>query len=551
MTYQVFARKYRPQSFDTVIGQEGIVKTLQNAITLGRIHHAYLFCGARGVGKTSLARIYAKSLNCVNGPTATPCQTCASCIDITQGNSMDVLEIDGASNTGVDDVRELREQAKYLPNLGKYRIYIIDEVHMLSKGAFNALLKILEEPPAHVIFVFATTEPHKIPITILSRCQRFDCKRLSLESLMGHLKTILAEEKVNMPDDAVALVAAAGDGSVRDSLSLMDQVVSFCGNDITLEQVRDILGLTDRSLVMGALKAIVKADVNEVLAHSKDVYEKGADLKIFAEELLQLIHNLLLLCEGADQAVTISPSEKDTLKELGTTTDAAYCLMLFQILSRDIDLMTYASFPKLVLETSFLKMIRAREYLSIPQIMETLANPGAPSIAQAKPAASPNIVKTLPQAAAKPVEAAPVKVEAPKITLPAPSTNQGYMEFITRVSQTLPQIAGLIDHARPLTFSKEKILLGFDKNDILQRDMVQERIEKLKKVAEGFFGTVVPIELQLVGAEAALPSSANETRTRDEQARLDVITKRAMAHPGIQKAQELLGAKVAQVKELK
>lgn len=551
MTYQVFARKYRPQSFGEVIGQEGIVKTLQNAIALDRIHHAYLFCGARGVGKTSLARIYAKSLNCAEGPTGTPCQKCASCLDITSGNSMDVLEIDGASNTGVDDVRELREQAKYLPSQGKYRIYIIDEVHMLSKGAFNALLKILEEPPAHVIFVFATTEPHKIPITILSRCQRFDCKRLPLESLSRHLKNVLASENVTMPDDAVSLVANAGDGSVRDSLSLMDQVVSFCGNAVTLEQVRDILGLTDKNLVIGALKAVLKADVNEVLERSREIYEKGADLKIFAEEMLQTVHRLLLIAEGAVNAVDASPSEKEELAQLAHDVDASYCLAIFQILSRDIGEMGHSSFPRLVLETSFLKMIRAREYLSIPQILESLSSGQVPQSTK-PPAANPPSFKAVPAAA--PIYATPVsQTQAVPPPQPASTGNATYMDFIARISATVPQLMGLIDHARPLTFSRERIVLGFEKSDVLQKDMLHDRLDKLSKVAVDFFGAPVKIELQTIEAsgEAPLPASANETRTSADKERMDEITRRTLAHPGVQKAKELLGAKISEIKEIK
>lgn len=226
MSYLVLARKWRPQTFGDLIGQEHVCRTLQNAIESGRVAHAFLFTGARGVGKTSAARILAKALQCEKGPAAEPCNACPACLEITAGNSVDVFEIDGASNTGVEDIRELRENVKYLPSRCRFKIFIIDEVHMLSTSAFNALLKTLEEPPSHVKFIFATTEPHKVPITILSRCQRFDFKRIPLPKIVDRLRTIVAEEKVAVSEASLTAVARKGDGSMRDSLSTLDQVLA-------------------------------------------------------------------------------------------------------------------------------------------------------------------------------------------------------------------------------------------------------------------------------------------------------------------------------------
>src|SRR3989338_6752580 len=264
MTYQVLARKYRPQTFSEVIGQEHITSTLQNSLTSKRIHHAYLFTGARGIGKTTVARLLAKALNCEVSSAIEPCNQCRSCQDITSGSSLDVQEIDGASNTGVDDVREIRDRVQYLPSSGKYKIYIIDEVHMLSTNAFNALLKTLEEPPAHVVFVFATTEVHKIPQTILSRCQRFDFRRIALKQIADHLNKICGEENYTADAAALWLIARQGDGSMRDSLSLLDHVISFTNGKLTEAEVSQVLGLTERSLVYEIFQNILNRNPIEM-----------------------------------------------------------------------------------------------------------------------------------------------------------------------------------------------------------------------------------------------------------------------------------------------
>ena len=393
MTYQVFARKYRPQSFDDVLGQEASVKTLKNAIAQGRLHQAYLFCGARGVGKTSLARIFAKSLNCERGSTPTPCQVCPACLGITQANSLDVLEIDGASNTGVDDVRELREQVKYLPTAGKYKIYIIDEVHMLSTSAFNDLLKTLEETPAHVIFIFATTEPHKIPVTILSRCQRFDFKRLSIPQLVSHLKNILARENIKVDEEGLLLIASCSEGSVRDGLSLLDQVISFCGAGANADQVREILGLANRALLFSMMEALLKEDVHRVLGQAKSVYDQGIDLKIFSEGLLEIIRHCLVISEGGDEFVDLAPGEKEQIKKMVPLATAPKYLMLFQILARGVEELARSDFPKMVFETTLLKMLRAKELMSIPEILERLE--GGSGLIKASPLSSHQVFSHL------------------------------------------------------------------------------------------------------------------------------------------------------------
>src|SRR6188472_3228402 len=250
VSYQVFARKYRPQTFDDLVGQGHVTRTLQNAVEQNRLAHAYLFVGPRGIGKTSTARILAKALNCVNGPTVTPCGVCDSCKEITGGNSLDVLEIDGASNNGVEQVRELRDNVRYAPSKGKFKIYIIDEVHMLSSAAFNALLKTLEEPPPHVKFIFATTEPQKVLPTILSRCQRFDLHRIPAKLIAQHLQLIAQKEKVKLQPAAAHAIARGAEGGLRDAESMLDQLVAFCGEKISENDVLDVFGFTSEQTVV-------------------------------------------------------------------------------------------------------------------------------------------------------------------------------------------------------------------------------------------------------------------------------------------------------------
>jgi DNA polymerase-3 subunit gamma/tau len=271
MSYLVLARKYRPQSFEQVVAQAHITLTLSNAISADRVAHAILFSGPRGTGKTTVARILAKAMNCKNGPTPSPCNECSSCKEITDGHAVDVYEIDGASNNSVDQVRELRENLKYMPAGSLYKIYIIDEVHMLSTPAFNALLKTLEEPPAHVMFIFATTEPQKIPITILSRCQRHDFKRINLESISSHLAFICSREDFDINDDSLEIIAREAGGSMRDAISLLDQVMSCSQESITHEQLLDILGVIDRKFLFGLSDAILRGELTTALDVLDDI----------------------------------------------------------------------------------------------------------------------------------------------------------------------------------------------------------------------------------------------------------------------------------------
>jgi DNA polymerase-3 subunit gamma/tau len=374
MSYQVIARRCRPENFEQVIGQPHATRTLQNAIRLGRIAHAYLFSGARGVGKTSVARILAKALNCETGPTPSPCNQCSNCREISHTNSVDVLEIDGASNRGIDSIRELRETARYRPAKGRYKVYIIDEVHQLSTDAFNALLKILEEPPAHVIFIFATTEPHKIPATVLSRCQRFEFRRLSLQMIVEHLKKIVTQEGANFSDSILYAIGREADGSMRDAQSLLEQLLAFSGDDLPESEILDILGVIDRQSVMRTAEAILSGDAQTCLDLAADVYRRGLDSRRFCQHLCDHFRNLLFATVSGGEAQGDVPSEEsELLRQLAAKTTLESLHVYFQMLLRGEEDIRRSSMPKIVLEMLLLRMARLPKLESIDVLLDRLS----------------------------------------------------------------------------------------------------------------------------------------------------------------------------------
>ncbi|MBU6376203.1 MAG: DNA polymerase III subunit gamma/tau, partial [Bdellovibrionales bacterium] len=355
-SYVVLARKWRPAQFADIVGQTPVVRTLMNAIHSNRIHQAYLFTGSRGIGKTSIARIIAKAVRCPNtnwdGTWLTCCDRCSSCSEVAQGNSVDVIEIDGASNNGVDHVREIREGAKFLPSAGNKKVYIIDEVHMLSTAAFNALLKTLEEPPPHVLFIMATTEPHKIPATILSRCQRFDLRRVSQSQIQDRLAEVLKSEGFEAETGALALIARAAEGGLRDALSLLDQVIAFSGAKITLQSVRDSIGLIESQLVMSILKQVLSRDPIRALEGVQSAYQQGHDLKLLTRHLIEFLHGTILTKVGAPIQTSgeFSENEWKELKSLSELRELEELELIFQALHHGTEWIARSPQPKLVLD---------------------------------------------------------------------------------------------------------------------------------------------------------------------------------------------------------
>ena len=374
MSYLVYARKFRPQTFEDVVAQEHVTKTLQNSIKNDRVGSAYLFCGPRGTGKTTTARILAKCLNCIDGPTPEPCGECPACIEIAAGSSLDVLEIDAASNTGVDDIRQLRENVRYMPTSGNKRIYIIDEVHRLSGAAFDALLKTLEEPPPHVIFIFATTEPTKVPETILSRTQRFNFKRVSADDLANHLKNIAKKDNVELSDNAANLLGRKADGSVRDSLSLLDQITAYAGKKITEQDVIDGLGLVDRQFLFDFTTAVASKNNVEILKHTNKIFSSGVDVTDFVNELLEHFRILLILSTDKSTADQLNLTEQELKQYLDqadffSTGDILRLMKTMADLNRDLK---SGLNERLLIEMTGVKMAQMESTVLLKDIISKL-----------------------------------------------------------------------------------------------------------------------------------------------------------------------------------
>lgn len=370
MSYLVLARKYRPQTFAQVVGQLPVVKTLQNSLLRNRVAHAILFSGVRGVGKTTLARIMAKAINCEGNTDTPPCNTCKSCTEITGGQSLDLHEIDGASNRGIQEIRELKEKIRFMPTSSQYKIIIIDEVHMLTTEAFNALLKTLEEPPDHVYFMFATTEIHKIPITILSRCQRYELKRISAAELQAHFQKIADEEQVTIEQTALNMIVREAEGSVRDGLSLLDQMFAYADSSISIADVIQVLGLTDRSILLSISHSLLKGDRVSALKTLESTFEYGIDLKRFTSDLLQCFRTLLLVKIGSCEELIELPEEEIIhLETIAREYSFETIHLKLELLLRAVEEMRYTSQPRLALETAFLKIIESANVISIDTLL--------------------------------------------------------------------------------------------------------------------------------------------------------------------------------------
>ena len=420
MSYQALYRKWRPGVFEDVRGQEHIVKTLKNQIKLGRVGHAYLFCGTRGTGKTSVAKIFAKAVNCLDPKDGSPCGECAMCRSIQNQTSMNVIEIDAASNNGVDNIREIREEVEYSPTEGRYKVYIIDEVHMLSIGAFNALLKTLEEPPEYVIFILATTEAHKIPITILSRCQRYDFRRITVDTIADRLQELVDKEGMDVEEKAVRYIARAADGSMRDALSLLDQCVAFYLNErLTYDHVLDILGAVDTSVFSRLLRSIMAQDVTGALGLIQEVVIQGRELSQFVADFTWYLRNLMLV-QSSDQLEDIldmSTENLQALKEEAKEIKQAVLMRYIRIFSELTGQLRYSTQKRVLIELAVVKLCKPQmennyeAILNRLAILEDMMERGVPAAPAAAVYAQPEechieeTVEALPPALAEDVEA--------------------------------------------------------------------------------------------------------------------------------------------------
>lgn len=555
MSYEVLARKYRPQTFSGLTGQEHVSRTLQNAIDSGRVAHAFLFTGARGVGKTSTARILAKALNCEQGVSLEPCNVCPHCTEITSGSSTDVFEIDGASNTGVDDVRELRDNSRYLPSHSRYKIYIIDEVHMLSTNAFNALLKTLEEPPDHVKFIFATTEPHKLPITILSRCQRFDFKRVPLIKIVGRLREIADQEGIVISDAALSLVARKGDGSMRDSITCFDQVLAFCGNTVADEDVATLVGVVDRRLLADISAAVFRADSQGALEGVKRVDAFGYNIRQFTQELVAHFRNLLIIrsVPKPQEILDLAEAELEELKQQAAEQQASDIQRRLALLVKVEGEMAHATFPRLLLEMALLKMAALQPVLPITQLLdrikhlETGVAHTTPDLWAKQQAAAANSAPQRQPAVVKPVEP-PVQ----KPSVPA-GVGQSWDHFVSFCQEQKPPLAAILEHGSPLVCEPGKIEIGFPADSYFLTCMQDADNKRAVEVlAERFMhkATSVKVSVLTKGAAQETPRSLAEKKTEDEQQRREAIRREVTEHPVVQEALRLLEGEIVEIKEL-
>jgi len=514
MSYLVLARKWRPRGFEDLVGQEAVAKILKNSIAQGRTAHAYIFSGPRGVGKTTTARILAKALNCKEGPTPEPCGKCDSCLAISKGSSMDVMEIDGASNNSVDNIRELRENVKYAPSGGKYKVYIIDEAHMLSASAFNALLKTLEEPPSHVIFVLATTDPKKILLTVFSRCQHLPFRRISAALIKGRLKTIVAEEGINISEEALDLIARAADGSMRDGLTILDQVASV-SREVDEALLKELLGLTDFNALSALAESVLSGDRTGVLKNLYELFiEKGSDLRQVLKDLIKLVRDLLVFrfSKNAGQMLDLSEAELARLRSLSEIAGEEQLLVLLNELMKAEPEMKMASNPRVALEMALLKV----SYLSMFEPVK-------------------NALKRLESLPAE----GPAQVDAPKAPPPPPEPASGaddIRDLLEAVSKKLdvPEVSSGLRLGEPelrdgIVYLKLNGGLGG-----LYKEPIELHKKNIEEAASAIYGT--PLKLKIVLKDGKKIPSRKE------------LLERAEKDPFIKEALRLFDGRIVDVK---
>lgn len=529
MDYEVLARKWRPQGFDEVVGQDHVTGTLKNALRSGRVAHAYLFVGSRGIGKTSVARIFAKALNCAEGPTEKPCGKCASCKEITAGSNLDVVEIDGASNRGIDEIRELRESVKYMPS-GRYKIYIIDEVHMLTTEAFNALLKTLEEPPAHVKFFFATTEPQKVPATILSRCQRFDFRRIPVKLIVDRLSEIAAAEGSEVDEKALLAVARAAEGGLRDAESALDQLISFCGASISESDVLSIFGLVSADILGELATAVIKGDVAGVIEIVEGFDKNGKDMQRIVLELLEHFRNLLIFMHIGSQT---TPSEFDVpetqvglLEEQAKLADPDRIMKITDILVETNDRLRYALSAKTLFETALIRCARAARIVSLDEIMAQLKALAGTTTSGVQPVAHD---ADSPDKTQQGLFAVPEKKTVDKektVKKPVDTSDEldklenKWLDVLEKAASFAVLAKSVFMDSRPVAVFENRVVVGFDPEfaDKIEQAEITRNFEALKKAIKPVLGRPVDVEFKLLDENAVSPLPADNVVAENVEA---------------------------------
>jgi DNA polymerase-3 subunit gamma/tau len=502
MSYQALARKYRPQRFSDIIGQETTVRTLQNAIESQRIHHAYLFAGVRGIGKTTAARILAKAINCLKGPAGEPCNECVVCREITEGIDLDVREIDAATYTGVDNVRELRDVTQFQPARDRYRIFIIDEAHMLSMASWSALLKLIEEPPPHVIFMFATTELNKVPQTILSRVQKLQLRKITLDELIERLGEIAKAENITADHGALDIIARRGEGSVRDSLSLLDQVIAFSGRTVTPADVATVLGLSDTTFFARIVTLIAEGDHAGILETLQEAADNGRDFKMIYRDLLNFIRNLLLVAGGANEAMlSATPEDLATIREVAQRFSYSELLRIANLLIRDDDTINKAEHQRLAVEITLLK---AATFPRLRAVEEAL-NGGT---ASAGPGPAPKRASA----------STPAKAGAPSLDA-----------LNDRIKKSKPLIASYLAEAKSATKNANRVTWTFA--DPAYVDYVNDARPTIEQIAAEVFGEPTTIEAIAEAPQTGRRAEDNQQSTLRDDPVMRAFQKHLGAEP--------------------
>lgn len=546
MSYLVLARKWRPQTFDDIVSQEYVTLSLKNAVSTGKIAHAFIFSGPRGVGKTSTARILAKALNCGNGPTPEPCSECAFCREIAEGKSLDVIEIDAASHTGVNDVREIIENVKYLPTSGKYKIYIIDEAHMLSQSAFNALLKTLEEPPPHVLFILATTEAHKIPVTILSRCQRYDFRKVPVEKIKENLASITGKEGIKVAEETLYILAHEADGSMRDALSLMDQLLATFGDDIAHDDALRILGVMDRSLLKSAVAGIMDKDPKACIETLNRAIEKGINPKRFAEDLLRTLRHALLIKSCGKEAVhELSDEDKNEITGITSAESVETLESLFNFMLDGAENIQRSFYPQMALEFTLIKLATLERTVPLESIikrLETLSGTikagGEPRGRFDEPRGNYQMRQAAPEGAQVSPNAGKVSQTAGKE--PAPSAeDKGFV--IKYIKSRNALMATRLEQAKNISSEGGVFRITFGNPIHTSHFRKKETETELRKFLKEYFNRDMDVEI----AEDSAPQPGGAASDRNERSE---NKKKIQNDPALKDAIEIFGGRVVSVK---